>query len=443
MKLVQITPGAGGMYCGNCLRDNALVAELRRLGHDVIMLPLYLPLTLDEADQSAGMPVFFGGVNVYLDQVFPLFRKAPHWLRNCLSSPRMLRWAGRRAAKTRAEDVGELALSMLRGEEGNQQRDLEELLDWLKSHGSPDVVILSNALLLGLVRRLKSELRAQVVCLLSGEDDFLDHLIPNCRSDAWRIASERAQEADGFIAPSRYFADLMARRLSLAPHKLKVVHSGISLAGYESTRAPRHSFSTSPVIGYLARMCPEKGLDLLIDAFIQLRQRGQAGPVRLRVAGGCGPGDESFVREQRRRLELSGLAGEVEFFPNLERHAKIEFLSSLDIFSVPARYSEAYGLYLIEAMAAGVAVVQPAVAAFPEVVAETGGGMTYERNNAEALARAWEDLLSDPGRLATLGTKGREAVFNHYSARVMAEKTVATIRDWSTTEPRRTVTAHA
>ena len=84
MNIVQITPGAGGMYCGGCFRDNALVAALRKQGHETLMVPLYLPLTLDEADQSAGTPTFFGGINVYLEQKSALFRKAPKWLHSLL-----------------------------------------------------------------------------------------------------------------------------------------------------------------------------------------------------------------------------------------------------------------------------------------------------------------------------------------------------------------------
>ena len=65
------------MYCGACLRDNALVTALRRMGHSVVMAPLYLPLTLDEEDQTAGSPVFFSGINVYLDQQSALFSSRP------------------------------------------------------------------------------------------------------------------------------------------------------------------------------------------------------------------------------------------------------------------------------------------------------------------------------------------------------------------------------
>ena len=86
MNIIQLTPGAGAMYCGNCLRDNALVAALRQMGHRVTLVPLYLPLTLEQEDQSAGTPLFFGGVNVYLEQKFRLFRHAPFWFRHLLSS---------------------------------------------------------------------------------------------------------------------------------------------------------------------------------------------------------------------------------------------------------------------------------------------------------------------------------------------------------------------
>ena len=121
------------MYCGNCLRDNALVATLRRMCHEVTMVPLYLPLTLDEVDQSAETPIFFSGINVYLEQKSPLFRGSPAWLRKLLGSRKLLKWASGKAAKTRPQDVGDITLSMLRGEEGNQARDLNELIEWLKN----------------------------------------------------------------------------------------------------------------------------------------------------------------------------------------------------------------------------------------------------------------------------------------------------------------------
>jgi hypothetical protein len=215
MKIVQITPGAGSMYCGNCFRDNALVTALRKMGHDAILVPLYLPLNLDEQDQSAGVPIFFGGINVYLDQYVPFYDRAPRFLRDWLSSPRMLKWATGKAAKTRPSDLGDMTLSMLRGEEGRQAVELQELVAWLQQQVKPDVICLSNAILIGLVRGLKSGVRAPVFCCLQGEDTFMDALPAAYKDRCWQTLAERAKEVDGFISPSRYFGDLMARRLSL------------------------------------------------------------------------------------------------------------------------------------------------------------------------------------------------------------------------------------
>ncbi len=425
MKLVQITPGAGAMYCGNCFRDNALVAALRQLGHDVTMIPLYLPLTLDEEDQSADTPIFFGGINVYLEQKIGLFRKAPQWLRRMLASRKVLGWAAGRTAKTRATDVGDILLSMLRGEEGRQARELEELIAWLKQHGHPDVICLSNALLVGMARRLKAELQTRVVCTLQGEDTFLDSLPDSHRAAAWQLLAERAADVDLFIAPSRYFAELMSRRLHLPADRVKVVYNGINLDGYETaTPAVEGGFRGAPVLGFLARMCKEKGLDTLVDAFILLKQSGRAGNLRLRIGGSCGPGDEPFVKTLRQRLAAAGFIGQVGFNPNLAHSEKLEFLRSLTVLSVPANYGEAFGLYLIEALAAGVPVVQPRIGAFPELIEATGGGVLCEPGDSKSLADAIAQLLEDPKQVQALGEAGRMAVFKKFNVLEMAQETL-------------------
>ena len=237
MNIIQLTPGAGAMFCGNCFRDNALVRALRKMGHEVTMMPLYLPLTLDEEDQSAGTPIFFSGINVYLEQKSAFFRSAPDWIHNLFTSRPLLRWAGSKAAKTRAADLGDLTLSMLRGEEGNQARELDELIGWLQQGANrPDIICLSNALLIGMARRLKSDLSVPVVCTLQGEDSFLDALPSSHREVCWQTLAERAAAVDAFIAPSHYFADLMSERLNLPPRRVYVIHNGIDLAGYGGDR---------------------------------------------------------------------------------------------------------------------------------------------------------------------------------------------------------------
>jgi glycosyltransferase involved in cell wall biosynthesis len=462
MNLVQITPGAGGMYCGNCFRDNALVAELRKLGHQVLMVPLYLPMTLDEEDESRGTPIFFSGINVYLEQKSSFFRHAPGWLHRLLESPALLRWAAGKAAKTRPDEVGELTISMLRGEEGNQSRELDELIGWLKQHPPPDVICLSNALLVGLVRKLKQELRAPVVCMLQGEDYFLDSLPQTQRELAWKTLAERATEVDSFIAPSRYFAELMTKRLHLPADRVHVVFNGINLEGYQAVE-PTHkpskeengpgvdehilpswersgvgmatSTQSTPVLGYFARMCREKGLDRLVEAFIMLKRREGTKNLKLRVGGGCGPSDEPFVNALRERLKTNGVLHDVEFHPNPDRKAKLGLLRSLTVFCVPALYGEAFGLYVIEALASGLPVVQPRAASFPELIEATGGGVLYEPGDVNALANTVEGLLLNPERLRVLGEAGRKSALRDFSAGRMAENIARVFQQVSSRVP--------
>ena len=191
MRVLQITPGTGNFHCGSCLRDNALVAALRRMGHDVIMTPLYLPFVTDEVDSHHAQPLFFSGISVYLEQKSALFRHAPQWVHSLISRPALLRKAAAMSGMTSAEDLGELTVSMLRGEEGKQSRELDRLIAWMSSQPQFDVVCLSNVLLVGLARRLARELHLPVVCTLQGEDSFLDSLPPAQRQMAWATLAAR------------------------------------------------------------------------------------------------------------------------------------------------------------------------------------------------------------------------------------------------------------
>jgi glycosyltransferase involved in cell wall biosynthesis len=413
------------MYCGNCFRDNTLVHALRKEAHSVIMVPLYLPMTLEEQDESVGTPIFFGGINVYLQHKSGVFKHLPRPLHQWLSSPQVLKWASGRAAKTRAEDVGELTLSMMRGEEGQQAGELENLISWLKSQKPPDIICLSNGLLIGLVRRLRKDLNAPVVCMLQGEDTFLDSLPENVRQRAWDLLAERARDVDVFIAPSKYYGSLMQQRLHLPAAKMRVVYNGINLEGF----APAEQPPSPPVLGYFARMCREKGLDTLVDAYMILRQRNKIPGLRLKVGGGCGPADEVFATELEIKLEKAGFLQDAEFRPNLSRQAKQEFLRSLSVFSVPALYGEAFGLYLLESWACAVPVVQPRHAAFPELVEATGGGILCEPGNPGALADAVESLLLAEPRARALGEAGRAAVLRDFRMERMAESVLQVYRE--------------
>jgi len=415
MRILILSAGTGSFHCGTCMRDNALARALRRLGHDAVLAPMYLPMVLDEPSAAGNTPLFYGGINVFLQQISALFRRTPRWMDRLLDSPVLLRLAGARAGMTSPRKLADLTLSMLRGEEGRQAKELERLARWARDE-RPDVVCLSNALLLGLVRRLRQETGAAMVCTLQGEDTFLDSLPEPARFECWRLVGERARDCSGLLAVSRYHADLIAARAGMDRAAIAVVPNGIDLEGYAPAPAP----PDPPVIGYLARLSAAKGIGALVEAFITLRRGGRVPGVRLHAAGSMTPADEAFVAGLRRRVEAEGLRDSVRIRPNVTRQEKIAFLRGLTVFSVPATYGESFGLYVLEALAAGVPVVQPAHAAFPELIQATGGGLLYDPARPEALAESLESLLLDPARARALGEAGRQAVHARFTVDAMA-----------------------
>jgi len=422
MRIVQITPGSGdSFYCENCLRDAALVKAMRSWGHDVLMVPLYLPLQVDKSEQISNAPIFFGGINVYLQQKSSLFRKTPRWIDRLFDTPALLRQVGRKAGMTNARDLGEATISMLRGEHGQQKKELDRLVDWLAlQENKPDIVCLSNILLIGLAGNIKKKLSVPVVCMLQDEDSFLDGLASPYAEQAWQIISERASNVDGFIAVSKYYADFMQQRLGLQKKAVHVVYIGISLEGYQ----PRGAMLEIPTIGFLSRMCSEKGLDTLVEAFIMLKRNERLKNTKLKIAGGERADDEEFINRIRQKLDSLGLLCDVEFLSSFDHDAKLKFFRTLSVLSVPERQPVAYGLYVLEALAAGVPVVQPISGVFPELLAITGGGKLFEPNNAGALAKALEPLLLEPGYARDLGEKGREVVFEKFNIEQTAEEMV-------------------
>jgi glycosyltransferase involved in cell wall biosynthesis len=413
MRLVHLTAGTGSFFCGTCLRDHALVKALRRLGHDALMVPMYLPLVLDDFGSSEGTPLFFGGINVYLQQKFAFFRHTPQWLDKLFDSPALLRQAGKRAGMTDPRELGEMTLSMIKGEHGCQVKELDKLVRWLIEE-KPDVVCLSNSLLIGIARRVREELRIPVICSLQGEDAFLDSLPEPYREQCWQLVQEHCADVSRFVAPSRYYRTLMQKRLQLDADKTAVIYNGIDLDGF----APAAAAPEFPTVGFLARMCREKGLDTLVDAFIRLARRVPG--ARLKIGGTETDADRSFVNDLKGRLEQAGIAKVVEFRPNLTHSEKQRFLRELTVLSVPTRSGEAFGLFVIEALASGVPVVQPNSGAFPEVIEHTGGGVLCAPGDSSSLADALEKLLLDPAHAAQLGRQGREIVNAHFTSDAMA-----------------------
>jgi glycosyltransferase involved in cell wall biosynthesis len=314
-----------------------------------------------------------------------------------------------------------MTLSMLKGEQGNQAKELERLVDWLAAHGAGpgDWVCLSNVLLVGLARALKTRLGVKVACTLQGEDTFLDAMPEPYRSDSWAELIRRVADVDVLIAVSSYYRDVMLRRLSLPTTRVRVAWNGINLDGYEEAAPQR-----PPVLGYFARMCRDKGLHTLVDAFILLA--GQTG-ARLSIGGTVTAADEEFVETQKEKLRAAGLEDRASFHPNVDRAQKLQLLRELTVFSVPATYGEAFGLYVLEGMAAGVPVVAPRHGAFPELISATSGGVLCAPDDPRALADAIIDLLSDETRRLALGHAGRESVRARFSATRMAADFLAAL----------------
>ena len=416
MKVVHIVPGSGGtFYCQNCMRDTALVQALRRQGIDVVMVPMYLPMFVDGSPAQNHTPVFFGGINVWLQQQVPLFRKTPRWLDRLFDSKWMLGRAAKMEGTTSAAGLGAMTLSMLEGSDGNQRKEVARLVQWLAEQEKPDVVHISNALLIGLAGEIKKGLSVPVVCTLQDEDEWLDKIDPPFDQACWKAIAARCKDVDRFISVSRWFADRMSERLKIARDRIDVVHIGIDLNGYEQASLDMNP----PVLGFLSRMSPAQGLDRLVDAFIELKKFPELKNLKLRATGGMVGSDQLFVSNLRKKLAKAGLENDAEFIEDFSREHRQIFLKSLSVLCVPVEQGEAFGTYIIEALAAGVPVVQPDAGAFPELIAATGGGVIYHD-----LVQTLRELLTNPEELRRLGHTGRESVMKNFSVETMAQKMI-------------------
>ena len=421
MNIMHIIPGSGGsFYCGNCLRDSKYVEAMRKSDHMVRKLPMYLPLFADEHDLSREIPVFYGAISIYLKQQFPIFRKAPGWVDRALNSKPMLKLASKFAGSTRAKGLEEMTISMLLGEEGQQKEELQKMVDWIVENCDPDVIHLSNALLLGLAKQLGERMQVPVICSLQDEDVWVDVMKPSAAESVWKLMSNKADDVAKFISVSDFYAEVMKEKMSLPAEKVTSVHIGVDPADY--TFRPVSEKKRN--IGYVSRMCHSNGLDILVDAFILLKKKEGFDDVNLVLTGGSTGDDKKFLQGLRGRIRENGLQKQVEFHEDFEEEGLREYLEKVAVVSVPVRNGEAFGIYLLECMASGIPVVQPALGAFPEIVELTGGGVIFKDNKPEALALALEKLLSDPKEMDRLSRAGKEGVDKHFHIDVQAERMV-------------------
>lgn len=415
------------MYCGSCLRDNALASELLKQGHDVTLQPLYTPPLTDEPSVSSEK-VFFGGISVYLEQHSAIFRHTPRWLDKLWDSQFVLKAASKRSIAVDPDSLCELTLSILKGEHGHQRKEIGKLIDWLKEElKTPmgfDVVDMQNSMLIGLAKPIKEATGLPICCTLQGEDLFLDGMREPYRSQAIELIRQQAEYVDAFIAVSGYYADFMAEYLSIPRSKIHVVPLGINLKDYEA-QSPRKPRTTEPfTIGYFARVAPEKGLHVLAEAYKLLRQCEDFPPAKLEAAGYIAPEHKPYLQEIETKLSEAGLAKEFHYHGAVEREAKLNFFQNVDVVSVPTTYAEAKGLSVLEAMASGVPVVQPKHGSFTEIVERTQGGLLFQPEDAAGLAEAIYSLWKNPELADDLGRRGASAVREHYGVKLMAERAI-------------------
>ena len=419
-KIVYITAGAAGMYCGSCLRDNALAAALGDLGWDVTLLPLYTPIRVDEEDHSIDQ-IFFGGINVFLQQKIPLFRYLPAFLDRWLDNPALIRRVASRAVSVSASELGGMTLSMVKGEHGFQKKEVKRLVQWLKEVAKPDLICLTNLLVGGSIPALKRELGVPVVVTLQGDDVFLDELVEPWKSSVLLEMRRLAQEADGFITFSPFYRDSMSELLKIPSEKFHLTPLGVTVAESDEIYESGKQRERGNVIGYFARLSPEKGFDLVVSAFLLLAESHPE--IRLHVGGWLSEKDRPYYHEQIQRIKSAGLLNRFFHQEAPDGDAKMEFLRGIDVFTVPARFQEPKGIYALEAMACGLPVVVPASGAFP-AMRDSGAAvlLCYPDDPADLAARL-SDLLSNPDEARHIGEQGREWVKVTNNRKAMALST--------------------
>ena len=420
MRIVHITAGAGGRICGSCLHDNTLVRALRDRGRDAILVPAFVPTTTDEENVAIDR-VVMGGVNVWLQEHVPLLRYTPGFLDRPLDSRLLLEWLSSRTGAARAADLGPLTVSTLQGETGRQRKEVAKLARWLATEIRPDVVHLSNALLLGLARAIRQATGAQIVASLSGEDVFIEQLPDPYREETWALLRERAADVDQFVALNRFFADFMGGRLGLSAERVTVVPHGVDLTVYPAAppdlAARRRARGGRLRLGTLARVCPEKGLDQAIKALAILARNRD---VELVAAGATIEAEQVYLAGCLALAEDLGVADRFEWRGQVDRAGKLALLAEIDLFTLPTTHPEAKGLSAIEAMAAGVPVVAADHGTFPELLDGERAGLLHVPREPADLARGITTLADDPDRAATCGRHGHALARSRHSAAAMA-----------------------
>ena len=419
MRIAYLITGSGGeFYCGNCYRDMLYVRAIRKVpGITASAIPLYLPPgklgPVNEFDKH----VFFGAISMYVREKVPFMKNMPNFMDKILDTGPMLRYASHMAGTTRTEGLEELTLNMIRGDSAFRENEVDRLISYLIRDGKPDIIHLSNALIIGLAHHLKKKMNVRIVCSLLNEDDWIGEMVEPYRSEAWKMIARETVHVDAFITPSTYYKELFIKLTGVKGDNIHVVPLGIEAV----PETPREKNVHSPSIGYFCRVSKLNGFDKIVDAFIKLKSENMIPGLTLHVCGGYTSDDKPFIKKQVKKIGDHGLSESIRIYPEFQGDIKQEFFRNIDLMSVPVKKYDGYGLYILEANAAGVPVVQPSTGAFPEIIKMTEGGIVYTPDTPDALADACYKLLKDKALLVRLGDAGRKKVKEEFSLGKMAE----------------------
>ncbi|MCL2291416.1 MAG: glycosyltransferase family 4 protein [Bacteroidetes bacterium] len=385
MKILLITTSSGDtFYCSNCFRDNLYAQALRNAGHDVIIMPLYLPLT--DTSFLADTPLFFPATSYYVAQKFFKKGKMPHFLEKILDSPSLLRMASSLSGTTSAKGMEQMTLSMINGDDKNFAKQAEKIIYWIKNHDRPDVIHLSTSMLAGIAKAIKNHTNIPVVCSVQDEEIWLDSLESQYACEAWQAIRLNSTYVDRFVASSEFYK---AVALSKIPEikEIDVVYPGVNIEKYNSSNYPKE-----PTIGFYYRMNYENGLDILTQSFIQLKKENIIPNLKLKIGGGYTRENKKFVH--RIQTILRPYMNDVIWSEHYSLDEHTTFYKDISLICAPLRFNEAFGLYISEAFAAGRPAVVPNAGSFSEII--ENAGLLYAPNNSEQLTEALRKILTNP-----------------------------------------------
>ena len=413
MKILFIIPGSGdSFYCGNCFRDSLQAAALRRAGHQVVVMPLYLPLT-DQAFQ-ADTPLFFPATTFYVASNFFRKRRMPKWMERMLSSKSALKMAASFAGSTSAEGMEGMTLSMIYGDDKVFNEQVNRLIDWIENHEQPDVIHFSSSLLTGIAKAIKQRIRIPIVCSLQDEEVWIDSLKAKFSEIAWQGILENIPFIDKFITTSEFYRNVALSKMPQIKD-IEVIYPGVAAEQYASEHYP-----ANPVIGYFYHINHINGVEILADAFVKLKNRDTIPHLKLKIGGGYTSHDKKVIHTIRKTLAPFAADVEIKEGYRLEDHKR--FYSEISVVCVPITFEESIGLYLCEAFAAGRPAVEPATGSFKEIVGDAG--VIYSPNDSDALADALEKLLTDKSLYQTCCKNALRLSKTRYNSNILAEQLV-------------------